>query len=482
MNRFDFLSIAPKSLIFEGASNKTNLGGVFTLIYLIIVLLISFINIYDYLVNDKYIVTYTHDYRHINNDNQDEAKKQIEKRYNDPNLNPKISFKFQLDGSYDLDRFYLIYLNKSIGDIEYMQFNTSYEKKIYDFLFILLYKCDNFTDDDKECKIREKDKLNKLYNMHTIYLNYTGYKLDHQNAESPLKKEYFIEEIYFSLKRETNFYLLKWKTIKYSEDRGIMKIFGNSNDIYGGEFKNHEALNADGDAVIKDYLKKGLLPLFILTVNHDEMNNEYDIYTRKKIEIIEPIANICSLSITIYNGFSLIFYKIYSINFDNYKIIDKILYKKYNKKFIKNKDNNSINENDFDDLENKENNEDEENEDNNHKELTLLNQKDTDNEIIVKKVAREDEENKNEAVLPKLRLYHYLFNNVYKRNCCCKIYNQEIISTCNDIVSKYFSIENIVYNQLLLENLFKDYRWNNPKLNNIENIKLVNELILLLNK
>ena len=164
-----------------------------------------------------------------------------------------------------------------------------------------------------------------------------------------------------------------------------MKIFGNSNDIYGGEFKNHEALNVDGDAVIKDYLKKGLLPLFILTVNHNEMNNEYDIYTRKKIEIIDPIANICSLSITIYNGISLIFYKIYSINFDNYKIIDKILYKKYNKKFIKNKDNNSINENDFDDLEN---NEDEENEDNNHKELTLLNQKDTDNEIIVKKVAR----------------------------------------------------------------------------------------------
>ena len=189
MNRFDFLSIAPKSLIFEKASNKTNLGGVFTLIYLIIVLLISFINIYDYLVNDKYIVTYTHDYRHINNDNQDEAKKQIEKRYNDPNLNPKISFKFQLDGSYDLDRFYLIYLNKSIGDIEYMQFNTSYEKKIYDFLFFLFYKCDNFTDDDKECKIREKDKLNKLYNMHTMYLNYTGYKLDHQNAESPLKKK-----------------------------------------------------------------------------------------------------------------------------------------------------------------------------------------------------------------------------------------------------------------------------------------------------
>ena len=93
-----------------------------------------------------------------------------------------------------------------------------------------------------------------------------------------------------------------------------------------------------------------------------------------------------------------------------------------------------------------------------------------------------EENDENENILPKLRFYQYLFNNIYKKNCC-NSNNQEIISTCNEIISKYFSIENIIYNQLLLDNLFTDYIWNEPKLKNIENNKLVNDLnLLLLNK
>ena len=47
---------------------------------------------------------------------------------------------------------------------------------------------------------------------------------------------------------------------------------------------------------------------------------------------------------------------------------------------------------------------------------------------------------------------------------------------CNNIISKYYSIDYIVYNQLRLENLFKDYKWNDPELNSIENNKMINEL------
>ena len=32
---------------------------------------------------------------------------------------------------------------------------------------------------------------------------------------------------------------------------------------------------------------------------------------------------------------------------------------------------------------------------------------------------------------------------------------------------KYLSIDNLLYNQLILEGLFKDYKWNNPSLRNI---------------
>ena len=46
--------------------------------------------------------------------------------------------------------------------------------------------------------------------------------------------------------------------------------------------------------------------------------------------------------------------------------------------------------------------------------------------------------------LPKLKFYEYIFNNVYSK--CCKMNNQKIISKCNEIISKYYSIEHILYN------------------------------------
>ena len=38
----------------------------------------------------------------------------------------------------------------------------------------------------------------------------------------------------------------------------------------------------------------------------------------------------------------------------------------------------------------------------------------------------------------------------------------------------------IIYNQMKLENLFKDYKWNNPELNTIENNKMISDLKLLI--
>ena len=61
MHKFDFLSGAPKTLIFERKSNKTNLGGVLTLIYLIIVLLIILGYIYDYSMTQLYTISYSYD-------------------------------------------------------------------------------------------------------------------------------------------------------------------------------------------------------------------------------------------------------------------------------------------------------------------------------------------------------------------------------------------------------------------------------------
>ena len=51
-------------------------------------------------------------------------------------------------------------------------------------------------------------------------------------------------------------------------------------------------------------------------------------YVRKSKSFMETIANICSVNSTIYNILKLVYTFIYSINFDNYKIIQNLLVEK----------------------------------------------------------------------------------------------------------------------------------------------------------
>ena len=46
----------------------------------------------------------------------------------------------------------------------------------------------------------------------------------------------------------------------------------------------------------------------------------------------------------------------------------------------------------------------------------------------------------------------------------------------NKIVYKYLSIDSMLISQMKLENLFKDYKWNNPLLNNVQNNIMIDEL------
>ena len=58
MRKIDFLSNPPKTFIFQKSSNKTTFGGFLTIIYLLIILIIAFTYIYNFVVNDKYIISY----------------------------------------------------------------------------------------------------------------------------------------------------------------------------------------------------------------------------------------------------------------------------------------------------------------------------------------------------------------------------------------------------------------------------------------
>ena len=82
----------------------------------------------------------------------------------------------------------------------------------------------------------------------------------------------------------------------------------------------------------------------------------------------------------------------------------------------------------------------------------------------------------DERVIPKLRFIDFMMNSFYSDKCCKSSNRQQIISSCNDLVSKYYTVEDIIYYQIKIENLLKDYKWNDPKLKYIDNNEFVTEL------
>ena len=78
--------------------------------------------------------------------------------------------------------------------------------------------------------------------------------------------------------------------------------------------------------------------------------------------------------------------------------------------------------------------------------------------------------------LKKLHFFDFLLNNIYFEFLFKKNNPQQIINMCNEIISNYASIDSIIYNQILFENLMKDYKWNNPELKNLDYNNLIFEL------
>ena len=79
-------------------------------------------------------------------------------------------------------------------------------------------------------------------------------------------------------------------------------------------------------------------------------------------------------------------------------------------------------------------------------------------------------------IMPKFSFIHFFFNNLYFQNCCYKYRKQEFLHICDEILLKYMSFESILYHQMVLENMLKDYKWNQPILYNIETNELLDKL------
>ena len=77
--------------------------------------------------------------------------------------------------------------------------------------------------------------------------------------------------------------------------------------------------------------------------------------------------------------------------------------------------------------------------------------------------------------LPKYHIFSFIANFFYCK-CCKKNKIQANITMCNNIIEKYYSLENLIYNQIMIENLLQDYKWNNPDLISFKNNELIYKL------
>ena len=452
MRKIDFLSNPPKTFIFQKSSNKTAFGGVLTIIYLLIILIIAFTYIYNFVVNDKYIISYINSY-------EPKTDKEISELRKDPNLNPTLNFVFKLFDMFGdpLSNNYLL-MNMSTNSL--LDRNTIYKCRVSDLKISVIYNCS-----DMNCSLRQEDQKYENQFFFTFVLWRQSYIINLQDKEQPIilgDNNYLISQSVMNqdvARTVTNY----WRIINITEEKGLLDNFIEKKkkfiggDIYQSESGNIKSVIVNTD-ITPGYNFHGIYkPIFHIGIDNDFDN--YVEYKRKRVSEFSLIANICSLALTIFNGFRFGFNFFYSEKFANYEVIDKILSSKRKskqKKIVETKFDKSfplLSINEMKDVEIEEKEEEK-------------NENKTDRLIEIEE---------NEDSLPKYNIFSFIANFFYC-NRCKKNKVQANITICNNILEKYYSIENLLYNQFMLENLLQDYKWNNPDLNSIKNIELIYKL------
>ena len=473
LKRLDLLSNSPKNFIFQNNSNKTNFGGSLTLIFLLSVLIIFAYYLILFITEDNYSIQYTFNEKYI--DNKEKYKREDDDRYN-----PYFYFSFDLDGYGINDKLSedIVLANDTLDNdddpdvLKIIPRNTILYKRVTDIDLIVLLKCN---ETNKNCTI-PFDRL-------VLCPKFNGFILEHQNSESPLHKmegSYLQEDIIFFPNDPANI-TYKWRNIKYNPEAGLAKLWNNLRGIddekqkYIGlrpidykftSFKSWIENNEEMGTIESNGTIYKVLSFFKFEIDFDH----YDEYTRTKKSFLDVLSNVFSLSLGVFNALSTFLTIFYSSNFDNYKIIEKILFDIKPEKKEKSKKisiiTSSKNMTPLLDIEEKEN------------EIKAKNDIEEENynfgnENNFNETGQENIENKR--VLPKFRFVDFILNNFYC-NKKCKNNRQEIISKCNKLISQYYSIDNILYNQIKFENLLIDYKWNNPDLNKLDNNELIIQL------
>ena len=463
MRKLDFISKPPNFSIFKEGANKTNLGGFLFLVYIIIIVLLAIVYFYVYFTNEKYLFDYSlvkikYGDKNISKNNEIESKLYTEINYKvyltkenpDPN-----------EGKFNDSNFVILNVKKLIEtfgneDECVIKQGEPFKNNVRDLELAVLYRCNK-----TNCTIREEDKIKNT----SYYLSfaYQGFSIEHQNPENPIQPlkddNYWSQTVQFL--ENTNIVYLNWEVIEYEEEKGVFgktldNTLGIDNKYYAGDYKSITTFTDDGHMkTLPQTLWQMRDPdgnsfILLLYLKSIPVDNEYERYSRKKVSVLDILANIASLSSTALNLMGLVYGILYAENYNNFKIIENILTKKLKININKN----TKNEEDLEkvklelkgDLIEKD---------------LIENEK---NELDRNENVEEEGENmKNSSInLSIPRFFNFLLHKFYSK-CCGYSSRHILINSCNDIVAKYTTIENILYNQMRLECLWKDYKWNNPQ-------------------
>lgn len=451
MNAIDFMTRPPsdKITIFSQKRNKTKLGGTFFIIEIIAIILITFIYLFDHFKNLPYSIE--------TNTIIDSGMAVFDSKEDYNSFDPKTNFTFNLYTDYGKDKelsdkFEIVdYSNEGYSNDKR---KTGITKKPSELKLAIYYKCHNET----VCKYMEKGNVDDDYTKinYIFQINYLGFFIEHQGRE-PIRNAtntiYMECPFLFDTITLSKFH---WKNIKYEEDNGMWsRLF------------NKYILDKEPKAYIKGYIDSyTIYPveleefraythfnfskyklLSIIEIDNNKYNYLY--FRRIPNSIFTTIANIAALISTV-NFLLASFLNFYSSNYENYIVIKYL--SSPEKNIIENNlaknSNKNLESNDFNDI----------NEINGETDIPLIN---PDNKIIDNAIGGEDIENNNH-----ISFWSFFLNNLYCK-CCKKKMEQEKIKLSNEIIEKYLSVENIMYNQIIMKNLLNDYKWNDPNLNNI---------------
>ena len=427
----DFLTTSPGNYIFKNKSNKSEFGKCSSLLHLIISFALLIYYLFSYYQGSGLNVIYSKEIKNLvdpnfvidfddlgkNNEFKDyrqDEKKHLIQIYPDNYevLEDKLDLIIEDYNSNEIEK--IQYTNIDFGSLT-VEFNATDKFKIY---------------------INNTEEL--LSNVLTIEFFYKSFYINNNNKIPMNKNNFTFTEILYIYPKKYNEISLHENYIVYKDGIRLKNFWSYLKfwthyetfyiDFYYDNYNSFSYDKKDRENEIAVIYASGII-------------KEINYFERKYDSFFTVLAKWCGLFSSLKILFSSLVYT-FSFTYNNYELVKFINQKYESNKILINYNNNTNNIINNSNSINNSINSDNNNNDEDNKKLK---------NIELNKVNKTKNFN-------KIKTFDF-FKNSFCRCCYSKSKTNRIIKDCNDFVTKHISIEEILYNMLLLENIIEDYKF-----------------------